>query len=63
MPKSMIRRVRTDNGSTIVKQGEGGVDKLRCPRCKSVAVRIQTKDGVVYQCGSCKTKFKSIVMG
>lgn len=44
----------------LKKTGEGGMRKLRCPKCQGVAVERRQPDGrVVNTCGTCGTTFAS----
>lgn len=54
----IIRSVRDANGNVIQKQPEGGVGRLRCPKCQGLCVQQARPDGTpVMACGSCGAAF------
>jgi uncharacterized C2H2 Zn-finger protein len=64
MPKSMNRQVTTTpEGTVVIRQPEGGLGKIRCPKCHSAAVPARTQDGtLVNRCPMCGTEWRSTPM-
>lgn len=64
MPKSMNRQARTTpEGTVVLREPEGGLGKIRCPRCHAVAVPARTQNGtLVKRCPSCGTEWQSVPM-
>lgn len=52
------------NGTTVIKQAEGGMKHIRCPKCQKIAIpSVDTRTGTpVLQCGGCGTQFTSTPM-
>jgi ribosomal protein S27E len=64
MPKSMNRQAKTmSDGTVVLRQPEGGMGKIRCPRCHNPAVLARQQDGkLVRRCPSCGTEWISTPM-
>lgn len=64
MPKSMNRQAKvTPAGAVVLREPEGGLGKIRCPRCKAVAVPARRQDGtVVNRCPTCGTEYRTTPM-
>lgn len=64
MPKLMNRRAsKTPGGTVLLREGEGGITKIRCPKCHNVAVRHTRQDGVkVLKCRACGAEFSTTRM-
>lgn len=64
MPKSMNRRANvTPGGTVLLREGEGGITKIRCPKCHNVAVPFTRQDGrKALKCRSCGAEFTATRM-
>lgn len=49
----IIRGTVDSKNRMILKQPEGGVGRLRCPRCPGLAIPQVSTQGQIYVCGSC----------
>ena len=64
MPKSMNRQAKKmPDGTVVLRQPEGGMGKLRCPRCHAVAVLARRQDGkMIRRCPACQTEWTTTPM-
>ena len=60
----MVRQSKTlPDGTVVVRDSEGGINKIRCPRCHSVAPPHRKQDGtIVNKCQACGTEYKTTTM-
>lgn len=57
MPK-IIRGTRDAKGTTILKGGNGGIRKIRCPSCQNQA-QPAAHDPTLYTCPNCRSQFRT----
>jgi hypothetical protein len=58
MGKSTATGTTLKDGTVILAGGNGGLDKIRCPKCKCLAPGTRRSDGKkIYKCSSCGTEF------
>ena len=64
MPKSMNYKASiTPNGTVVLREPEGGLGKIRCPRCGTPAPAVRAQDGsLVNHCPSCGTTWTRTAM-
>lgn len=53
----VIRGSRDAKGNVILKGGQGGIQKIRCPTCKNVA-QPDVSNTQTYKCANCGSTFK-----
>lgn len=58
MPK-VIRGTRDASGALILKGGQGGIRKIRCPACGNAAQPATVDNSPGFKCGACGTQFKA----
>ena len=58
MPK-IIRGTRDAKGNLILRGGQGGVNKIRCPGCHGFAQPATVDGKPGYACATCGSKFRS----
>lgn len=62
MAKSTRPGVRLPNGTVLISGGEGGLRRMRCPKCQMLATET-TRDGQpVVKCPGCGTAYTSTRM-
>lgn len=58
MSKVVTPGKQQKDGSVILLGGEGGLNKIRCPKCKRLAPMTARPDGRrVYKCTACGAEF------
>lgn len=56
----IIRGTLDNKNRTILKQPDGGSGRLRCPRCKQLAIQTLGPDGKVqFNCQGCGSVLKA----
>lgn len=56
----IIRGTLDKKNRTILKQPDGGVGRIRCPRCQQLAIPEQSSTGEAqYKCLGCGSVLKS----
>lgn len=56
MPK-IVRGTKDAKGNLILKGGQGGINKVRCPSCGNQA-QPAAHDATSYKCANCGAQFK-----
>ena len=63
MAKPVVRQVRDlGNGTSVITEGEGGIGKIRCIKCKGATIAHKENGILFYTCQRCGTKFRPIKM-
>lgn len=59
----IIRGTRDLKGRVLLKQAEGGMRRIRCPKCNQLAKPTRRPDGTeVLQCVGCGAAYKSLAL-
>jgi len=49
-----------NKNTVVLKEADGGMRRIRCPKCQSLAAPVTRPNGQkVLQCGGCGTQFTS----
>jgi DNA-directed RNA polymerase subunit RPC12/RpoP len=59
-----MKRIRSGTlagkATVVLKQAEGGMRRIRCPKCQMLAMPVTHANGTkVYKCGGCGTEYTS----
>lgn len=56
----IIRGTKDAKGTVLLKGVQGGVKRIRCPKCQMLAVPATKQDGAsVLLCGGCGAEYRS----
>jgi uncharacterized C2H2 Zn-finger protein len=56
----IIRGTQGAKNAVVLREAEGGMRRLRCPKCTMLAVPVRLSSGeTVHQCGGCGAQYKT----